>query len=105
MDYALIAMIAACLGAGVAGGLLSAWSCHRRLLAIEENLKILFQAYDTRLAQIEKLLVRLQKQEAVGIRWDKAKSKDEALALSLSQNPPVAVKHPWDPRLWGKETG
>ena len=105
MDYAILALIACCLGAGVAGGFLSAWSCHRRLLAIEENLKILFQAYDTRLAQIEKLLVRFQKQEAVGSRWDRAKAKDEALAQTLTQAVTVPSTHPWDPRTWGDKKG
>lgn len=103
MDYGILALISLVLGAGVAGGLLSAWSCHRRVLALEENLKVILGAYDDRLNQLSKIVIRQDKTEAAKARWSGKELKEEALAKSLySSEPPP---HPWDPRTWGKLGG
>jgi hypothetical protein len=105
MDYVLFAMIAGCLGAGVAGGVLVSWGCHRRLLALEENLKIILTAYDDRLNQLTKITVRQDKSEAAKARWSRKELQDENLALALTakdaSNNANAAGHPWDPRTWG----
>lgn len=105
MDYVVLAMIAGCLGAGVAGGVLVSWGCHRRLLALEQNLKIILTAYDDRLNQLTKIAVRQDKSEAAKARWTKKELQDENLALALTDksktNGSQDVAHAWDPRTWG----
>jgi len=104
MDVALLLFLACALGAGVGGGLLSAWSCHRRVLALEENLKIILVSYDDRLNQLTKIAVRQDKTEAAKARWSKKDQDDEALARQLTANAPgVQTQHPWDPRTWGSQ--
>jgi hypothetical protein len=105
MDYVFLFLIALCLGAGVAGGLLSAWNCHRRLLALEENLKVILDAFNDRLNQLSKIAIRQDKSEAAKTRWSKKELEDGALAERLGKgvggramDPPG---HPWDPRTWG----
>jgi hypothetical protein len=107
MEYGLLLITVVALGAGVAGGLLAAWSCHRRVLVIEETLKVVLPAMDDRIAQATKIATREQKTEAANIRWKKAKSQDEALAEELVKPPgvPAVIGHPWDPRTWGRDGG
>jgi hypothetical protein len=105
MDYALLLFIACALGAGVTGGLLSAWTVHRRLLALEENLKVILTAYDDRMNQLSKIVVRQDKSEAAKQRWTKKDLEDDALAKTLSKtltdDRSSVLGHPWDPRTWG----
>jgi hypothetical protein len=106
MDYVVLAMIAGCLGAGVAGGVLVSWGCHRRLLALEQNLKIILVAYDDRLNQLTKIAVRQDKTEAAKARWSKKETQDEQLAMALTGKPGNSMvelpPHAWDPRTWGE---
>jgi len=106
MDYAFLALIALCLGAGVAGGLLSAWSCHRRLLALEENLKVILDAFNDRLNQLSKIVIRQDKSEAAKARWTKKDQEEAGLLKTLTADPTdftsSRIGHPWDPRTWGK---
>jgi len=102
MEYGLLLFLAVALGAGVGGGLLSAWSCHRRILALEENLKIVLVALEDRVNQLTKIVVRQDKTEAAKARWSGKKAEDEALAKVLTQPDPMQpALHPWDPRTWG----
>jgi hypothetical protein len=108
MEYGILLIIAFSLGAGVAGGLLAAWSCHRRMLVIEETLKVVLPAMDDRIAQATKIATREQKTEAANIRWSKAKRQDESLAEQLTKTGPgqtdlALIGHPWDPRTWGSK--
>jgi hypothetical protein len=106
MDYVFLLLIALCLGAGVGGGLLSAWNCHRRLLALEENLKIILDAFNDRLNQLSKIAIRQDKSEAAKTRWSKKDVEESALAKSLTTVLPGQSEsfpgHPWDPRTWGE---
>ena len=106
MDYGIVFLIALVLGAGVAGGLLSAWGCHRRLLALEENLKVILMAYDDRLNQLSKIVIRQDKTEAAKARWSKKDVDEVTLAKALTEIPGHMRMgepgHPWDPRTWGK---
>jgi len=106
MDYAFLALIAFFLVAGVAGGLLFAWSCHRRVLALEENLKVILDAFNDRLNQLSKIAIRQDKSEAAKTRWTK-KDQDEAGLMKTLTDQSGSVSsqvsgHPWDPRTWGK---
>lgn len=103
MDYAFLVVVSLCLGSAVCGGLLSAWSCHRRVLALEENLKVILTAYDDRLNQLSKIVVRQDKTEAAKARWSGKAAQDEALAKTLVSAAQAKSPHPWDPRLWGKD--
>lgn len=99
MEYGLLTIISLVIGGGVAGGLLNAWSCHRRVLALEENLKVILGAYDDRMNQIQKIITRQDKTAAADARWGKKDlelEKIKALATTAQANP-----HPWDPRTWG----
>lgn len=103
MEYALLAFLAVALGAGVAGGLLSAWSCHRRVLALEENCKLLFTAQEDRLNQLTRIATRQDKAAAAKERWNKDdKAVAELLKIGGGAQPPL---HPWDPRTWGNSDG
>jgi len=106
MEYGLLLFIATALAAGVAGGLLSAWGCHRRVLALEENLKIILVAYDDRLNQLSKIVIRQDKSEAAKARWSKKDVDENALVKTLTEPGPqygsTVVGHLWDPRTWGK---
>lgn len=97
-------MIALVMGGGVAGGLLTAWSCHRRILALEENSKLLFTSLEDRIQQLTKIATRQDKQAAAGARWSKKDAEVEAIAQLARHNPPPAM-HPWDPRTWGSGNG
>lgn len=99
METAFLLVLALTLGAGVAGGLLSAWSCHRRILALEENSKLLFTAHEDRINQLTKIAVRQDKTEAAKARWGKA-DKELAQIEALAQKAQPA-QHLWDPRTWG----
>lgn len=104
MELGILAVIALVLGAGVTGGLLNAWSCHRRLLAIEENLKIVLGAIDDRINMLQKIVIRQDKSEAAKVRWSKKDREAEEIEKMLTVKPldngimPAA----WDPRTWGK---
>ena len=106
MEYGLLALIAIVVGGGTAGGLLITWGCHRRLLALEENLKVILLAYDDRLSQLTKIVTRQDKSEAAKIRWSGKEIKETAQAQALlALNGGAAVEpvgHPWDPRTWGR---
>lgn len=102
MDYAILLFISAALGCGVAGGLLAAWGCHRRVLALEENLKIVLVSLEDRVNQLTKIVVRQDKTEAANARWSGKKAKDEELAkVLIDAQPTQTTLHPWDPRTWG----
>ena len=100
MEYALLVLIALCLGGGVAGGLLSAWSCHRRILALEQNSQLLFTSLEDRIGQLTKIVVRQDKSEAAKTRWSKKDAEVEAIAALAKTTQPNNL-HPWDPRTWG----
>jgi len=106
MEYGVLLFITSALAAGVAGGLLSAWGCHRRVLALEENLKIILVAYDDRLNQLSKIVLRQDKSAAATARWSKKEIDDHTLIKTLTgplaDQGSSAVGHPWDPRTWGK---
>jgi hypothetical protein len=102
MEYGFLVVIAICMGGGVAGGMLVAWGCHRRVLALEQNLKVILDAYDDRLNQLSKIVIRQDKSEAAKIKWSKKSADEEALAAHLAK--PASVNGPglpWDPRTWG----
>lgn len=105
MDVVFLVLIAGCLAAGVAGGLLSAWSCHRRLLALELDLKTILTSYEDRINQLTKIVVRQDKSDAAKARWSKKDSADESLIKTLTEGHDaqrsLALGHPWDPRTWG----
>ena len=106
METASVMIIAACLGAGVAGGMLSAWSCHRRVLVLEETFKLVVVSLEDRIKQLTAIAVRQDKSEAAKARWSKKEQDDHALAKALALTGPdpttPAAGHPWDPRTWGK---
>jgi len=101
MDYAILGLIALCLGAGVAGGVLSAWGAHRRLLALEVNLQVILDGHDNRIKQLSDMVIRGQKRDAAATRWTKKDLEDEATIKALTTAGPEAAGHPWDPRTWG----
>lgn len=106
MEYGLLLLLALSLGGGVAGGVLSAWSCHRRLHALEEYTKIQHTANEDRFNQLSKIVIRQDKSEAAKTRWSKKDGDETSLVKALTDNrtsdlSPV-VGHPWDPRTWGK---
>jgi hypothetical protein len=100
MEVVTLVIIAACLGAGVAGGLLSSWACHRRLLVIEETFKLVVTSLEDRIEQLTKIAVRQDKSDAAKVRWSKKEHEEHALVKDLVTTTPSL--HPWDPRTWGK---
>jgi len=106
MEYGILFGIACVVGGGVAGGLLTSWGCHRRLLALEENLKVILLAYDDRLNQLTKIVTRQDKTAAAEARWSGKKTKDEetlkALTTIAANGTVEPAMHPWDPRTWGR---
>ena len=98
--------MACVIAGGVAGGMLSAWGCHRRLLALEENLKIILVSYDDRLNLISKIITRQDKSAAAEARWsgkEKKETEQAGALLKLAGNAAIEpAPHPWDPRTWGK---
>jgi hypothetical protein len=68
MELALLTVIAAVLGGGVSGALLTTWNVHRRLRSIE------FHLIDT-----ERVLTREVKRRAAGTRWDKEDAETKQL--------------------------
>jgi hypothetical protein len=106
MEYAYLVVIAICLGAGVGGGLLSAWSCHRRVLALEVSLKVILTGFDDQINQLTKIVVRQDKSEAAKARWSKKDLEETTLAKQLTDNigqpSVIGPGHAWDPRTWGK---
>jgi hypothetical protein len=106
MEYGLLLLITAVVAGGVAGGLLGAWSCHRRILVLEETWKVMSVCYEDRLKQIEKIITRQDKSAAATIKWSKKAAEEEALAAILAKpangaTPAAVAAHPWDPRTWG----
>lgn len=74
MDTALLLVVAAVIGGGVAGALLRTWSIHSRLFSLE-----------TRLGVAEGVLTRETKTRAAQERWKKSdKAEEEILALAAS---------------------
>lgn len=104
MEYGFLVLIAAVVGGGFAGGLLNAWSAHRRILAIEENLKIVLGALDDRINMLQKIVIRQDKSEAAKVRWSKKERDDDEIAKMLTGKPSDNGMMPaaWDPRTWGK---
>jgi hypothetical protein len=104
MDIVLWLTIAACLGAGVAGGLISAWSCHRRMLVLEETFKLVVVSLEDRIKQLTNIAVRQDKSEAAKVRWSKKETDDHALLKQVADasGGSSLVGHPWDPRTWGR---
>lgn len=104
MEYGILVLIAAVVGGGFAGGLLNAWSAHRRILAIEENLKIVLGALDDRINMLQKIVIRQDKSEAAKVRWSKKDQETEEIGKMLTGKPLELGlgQHPWDPRTWGK---
>jgi len=106
MEYGILALIAMALGSGVAGGVLAGWGCIRRLLAIEEYLKVKDFNNEARFKELERLYLKAEKREAAEIRWGTKAKKSEQEAQQLLEH--VAngggqpALHPWDPRTWGK---
>lgn len=80
MDTVILALIALVIGAGVAGGLVSTWSLHRRTYRLE-----------LRIQDIEERQLTVKNREKVAKRWEKQKDVesefDEFLALSRSAKP------------------
>jgi len=58
MDVAILVLIAAVIGGGVTGALLTTWSMHRRLFRLE------YLVYDQ-----EKIILKEQKRRAAEVRW------------------------------------
>jgi hypothetical protein len=89
----------------VAGGLLAAWSAHRRLLALETGLQATLTGFSDRLNELERITTRDIKREAAATRWGKGKAADEALVRQIREAGPetalATAGHPWDPRTWG----
>jgi len=103
MDIAILILIACALGGGVAGGLLSTWGCHRRILALEETFKLIATSYEDRINQLTKIVVRQDKSDAAKVRWGRADKQLEEIKQLATQPPQVG--HPWDPRTWGNGNG
>lgn len=70
MDTALLAMIALTLGAGVCGGLLSAWNVHRRVASLERTL-----------IDHERAIIKTMKSRAAEARWSKPTVEEQILAM------------------------
>jgi hypothetical protein len=106
MEYGILALIALVVGAGVTGGVLAGWSCHRRVLVLEESIKVYITSFNDRLNEVERIATRDQKREAANVKWSKKAKDEEALAANLTRdsgvNALVQPGHPWDPRTWGK---
>jgi hypothetical protein len=106
MEYGLLALIALVLGASVTGGVLVGWGCHRRVLVLEESLKVYITSFNDRLNEVERIATRDQKREAANVKWSKKAKDDEALAATLTNPngglPALQPGHAWDPRTWGR---
>lgn len=106
MDYGILVLMALVVGGGVAGGLLSAWSCHRRVHALEEYTKIQHTANEDRFNQLSRIVTRQDKTEAAKARWSKKDVDENTLVKTLTDQSAgtlsQVVGHPWDPRTWGK---
>jgi hypothetical protein len=106
MEYGLLALIALVVGAGAAGGVLTGWSCHRRVLVLEESIKVYITAFNDRLNEVERIATRDQKREAANFKWSKKAKDEEALAANLTRDPNgtalIPAGHAWDPRTWGR---
>jgi hypothetical protein len=107
MEYGILALIGIVLGASVAGGLLAAWSCHRRVLVLEESIKVYFTSFDDRLNVLSRIATREQKSDAAKTRWNKKDAQEAELAKVLTDSSngstSVALMNAWDPRTWGKQ--
>jgi hypothetical protein len=68
MELAILMVIAAVIGGGVAGGLLTTWQVHRRLFRLE------YAQNDT-----ERILTRETKKRAADGRWSKDKDEEREL--------------------------
>lgn len=106
METASVIIIAACLGAGVAGGVLSALACHRRMLVLEETFKLVVVSLEDRIKQLTTIAIRQDKSEAAKTRWTKKEVDEHALLKQVTDasggQGSSLVGHPWDPRTWGK---
>lgn len=104
MEYGILLFLTIALAAGVAGGFLASWSCHRRLLVLEEDTKVRNVATADRFNQLEKIVVRQDKSEAAKVRWSKKEIDDAATLKQLTNvnnNGGAPATLPWDPRVWG----
>jgi hypothetical protein len=86
---------------GTACAALFSWSSQRRLLALEEYLKVREPHVDDRLKQIEKIAIREMKSDAAKARWSKREVEETALAAQLTNKAAQPDLLPWDPRTWG----
>jgi hypothetical protein len=84
MELALLYLIAAVLGGGVSGALLTTWSVHRRLRSLEFHL-----------VDLERVIMRETKRRAGGERWSKADAEAELLAKQLTAKPPMSFDNDW----------
>lgn len=83
MDYAIILLIAACLGAGVAGSLLTTWGLRRLAFRLESELE------DVKQTLIREVKRRAGAQARRGV-------EDELLARLLEKEPPPKQKDWFD---------
>ena len=76
MELGLLAVIAAVIGGGVAGGLCTTWSLARRTLTLED-----------RLNTVQEIITKRDKRAAAEVRWTKADQRADELAKSLKRMP------------------
>jgi hypothetical protein len=85
MELALLVVIAAVLGGGVSGALLTTWNVHRRLRSLEYHL-----------IDLERITIRETKRRAAGQRWDKNEDQDkELLKLMATAEPKKNYDNEW----------
>src|SRR5437870_4791748 len=88
MDAAIVMLICGVVGAGVGGGLLSAWGLHRRVFRLE------LAVTDLQGAQLQ-----TRNKLAAGVRWAKPPDQIDALARQLqgaAQAAPTREVPWWD---------
>src|SRR2546425_12659128 len=78
MDVAILVLIAAVIGGGVTGALLTTWSMHRRLFRLE------YLVYDQ-----ERVLLKETKRRAAETRWGGANPDRQILDLLEKQKRPA----------------
>jgi hypothetical protein len=101
MDTAIIMLIAAALGAGVAGGLLAAWGCERRTLGLKNRVDALEILCELLKGQLVAEIKRRAGSEGLDQRRRNKEIEDLARNLPAKINMPVqpVFEQPW----WEKE--